>query len=196
MGQRLEHFGVVGRIDDDGDVLVVLRRRAQHRRTADVDVLDGLGESAIGLRGDPLERIQVDHQQVDRADAVLGHHGFVDAASAEQAAVHERMQGFDAAVHDLREAGQGADLGDLEFRVTQRSCGAAGRDEPDTECVETAREVGEAGLVGDAQQGAARVDERGVEHRALRILGLVLGRVGVGATRPRRTRVRRIQVRP
>ena len=38
----IEERGIVGRIDDDRDRFVVLRRRAQHRRTADVDILDCL----------------------------------------------------------------------------------------------------------------------------------------------------------
>ena len=53
------------------DVLPVLRRRAHHRRAADVDVLDRVFERAAGLGDGGLERVEVDDQQVDRADAVL-----------------------------------------------------------------------------------------------------------------------------
>ena len=42
-----------------------------------------------------------------RGDAVLRHHRIVDAATAEQAAMHARVQRLDAAVHDLGEAGVG-----------------------------------------------------------------------------------------
>src|SRR3546814_4239551 len=50
-------------------VVPVLRRRTQHRRAADVDVLDGVFERAAGLGHGGLERVQVKHQQVDRRDA-------------------------------------------------------------------------------------------------------------------------------
>ena len=99
--ERFEHLGIVGGIDDDGDVLVILRRRAQHRRAADVDVLDRVGERAVGPRGGRFERIEIDDQQIDRRDVVLRHHRIVGAAPAEQAAVHFRMQRLDAAVHDF-----------------------------------------------------------------------------------------------
>ena len=47
-----QHVAVAGRIDDDGDRAVVLRRRAHHRRAADVDLLDDLGRRrARGDRG-------------------------------------------------------------------------------------------------------------------------------------------------
>ena len=42
----IEHLTVVFRIDDHGDAGVVLGGRADHRRPADVDVLDAVGELA------------------------------------------------------------------------------------------------------------------------------------------------------
>ena len=58
----VEHHGVVGRIDDHGDVAMVLRSRAQHRRAADVDVLDGVFERAVIARDGLHERVQVHHE--------------------------------------------------------------------------------------------------------------------------------------
>jgi hypothetical protein len=60
--------GVVGRVDHHADVGVVLRRGAHHRRAADVDQLDARVAA---------ERVEVDHDQVDRLDAVVGHVGLV-----------------------------------------------------------------------------------------------------------------------
>jgi hypothetical protein len=37
-----EQLGIIGRIGDDRDEGVVLGRRADHRRAADVDILDDL----------------------------------------------------------------------------------------------------------------------------------------------------------
>ena len=99
---------VVGRIHDHRHGFVVLGRGAQHRRSADVDVLDRLLVAAVGARHRRRERVEVHHQQVDRRDAVLGHDRLVGAAPSEQAAVNLRMQRLDAPVHDLREAGVAA----------------------------------------------------------------------------------------
>jgi hypothetical protein len=95
--------GVVGRIDDHGHVAVVLGRRAQHGRAADVDVLDGVRQRAVILGDGLLERVQVDHQQVDRRDAVLGQrcHVLGQVAAGQDAAVHLRVQRLHAAVEHL-----------------------------------------------------------------------------------------------
>ena len=71
MGRHLgQHRGVILGIGDHGHPFVVLRRRADHRRAADVDVLDGLGKTGAA-RDRLLEGIEIDHQQVDAADTVL-----------------------------------------------------------------------------------------------------------------------------
>ena len=63
-----EHVGVAGRVDDDGDRRVVLRRGPHHRRAADVDLLDALVGAGAG--GDGLgERVEVHHDEVERRDA-------------------------------------------------------------------------------------------------------------------------------
>ncbi len=86
---------------------VVLRARADHGRTADVDVLDGRFKTAAVLDR-LLERIEVDPDDIDGADLVLAHGGGVGrgVAHAQQAAVHDGVQGLDPAVHHFREAGQ------------------------------------------------------------------------------------------
>ena len=70
--QFFDQRGVVGDVDNHGDVVVVLGRAADHRRAADVDVLDPL----LIRRAAPqrrLERIKVDDQEVDRRDVVGDH---------------------------------------------------------------------------------------------------------------------------
>ncbi len=164
--ERFEDLGVVGRIDDDRDMLVVLRGGAQHRRAADVDVLDRVGERAVRARGRRLERIEVHDQQIDRRDLVLRHHRIVDAAPAEQAAVHLRVQRLDAAVHDFGKAGQRRDVGDRHAALAQRRGAAAGRDQRDAERIESVREIDEAGLVGNAEQGPPDGHQGRIEHGA------------------------------
>ena len=55
---------------------MVLGRAAQHGRTADIDILDGVFERAVRLRDGGFERIQVHHDEVDEVDTVLL--GFVE----------------------------------------------------------------------------------------------------------------------
>ena len=111
--QLVEHRLVVGRVDDDADVGVVLRRRPHHRRPADVDQLDA------GIVG---ERVQVDDDEGDRLDAVLLEVapvvGVVEVG--EDAAVHLRVQGDDAVAEDRRQAGELGDVGDRQPGVGDR----------------------------------------------------------------------------
>jgi hypothetical protein len=63
----------------------------------------------VGACGDRrLERVEVHVQQVDAADAVRGHGLGVgrSVAHAQQAAMHQRVQRLDPAVHHLRETGE------------------------------------------------------------------------------------------
>jgi hypothetical protein len=53
---------------------MVLGRRAQQRRAADVDVLDRRRQVAIGRATVCSNGIEVDHDQVDGLDLVLAHH--------------------------------------------------------------------------------------------------------------------------
>ncbi len=69
VAQFIEDAAVVARIGDHGDARVVLRRAAHHRRPADVDVLDGVFERAARLLDGLAERIEIDHQQIDRRRA-------------------------------------------------------------------------------------------------------------------------------
>ena len=168
VGQLLQHGVVHLRPRDDRGEAEVLRGRADHRRAADVDVLDHLvvGRAAPG-RG-ALERVEVHADEVDELDAVLlgGDHVLGVVAQREQAGVELRVQRLDAAAHDLREAGEVLDRADLEARLGQLARGAAGRDELDAELGEAAREVGDAALVGHRQQRAAHADITRLRHPA------------------------------
>jgi hypothetical protein len=78
--ELLDEEAIVLRIDDDRHPVMVLRRRAHHGRSADVDILDGKGVGCIRARADGAEGIEVDHHEVNRRDAMLGHDRVVDAA--------------------------------------------------------------------------------------------------------------------
>ena len=75
--QLLEHSVVLLGPADRRAVGEVLGGAAQHRRAADVDRLDGLLLRDSVPRGDLLERIEVDADEVERLDPVLLERGDV-----------------------------------------------------------------------------------------------------------------------
>ena len=64
------------------------------------------------------------------------------------------MQRLDAAIEHFRESGEFGDVFDGDAGIAQQLGRASGGDEFDAEAGELAREVYEAGLVGDAEDGA------------------------------------------
>ena len=103
-----------------------------------------------------LERIEIDHQQIDRLDVVLLHccGVLLVAADRQQAAMHLRVQRLDPAVHHLGKAGEFGDIDDCKPRVLERLGGAAGRNELDPVAGKRLGESDQPGLVGYRQQGA------------------------------------------
>ena len=171
--ELLEDGLVAVRRRHDRDARVVLRRGPDHRRAADVDLLDELVERDPGPLGGGRERVEVDDNQLERRD----RGGEELAAMVRQApigkhpGVNPRVERLDAAVEHLREAGHGGHVGDRQPGVAERSSGAARRDELEPERDETAAELDEPGLVGDGQQRAPRdreplVGPRGVDRDA------------------------------
>ena len=136
---------------------MVLGRRADHRRAADVDVLDHLVLVDAGASGGALERIEVDADEVNELDVLLGRGAEMVGvvADREQTGVELRVERLDAAVHDLRRAGEVVDRANLETGVGQLARGASGRDDLDAERHEATGEVDDAALVGDRQKRAA-----------------------------------------
>ncbi len=114
-------------------------------------------EGDAGLGGGLLEGVEVDDDHVDGLDAVRVDGGDVlgVAADVEDAAVDVGVEGLDAAVEHLGEAGEVGDVADFEAGVAEGVGGAAGGDELDAVAGEGAGEVDEAGLVGDGEEGAA-----------------------------------------
>ena len=143
-------------IDDHGDGRVVLRRRSHHRRAADVDLLHalvGCGTARDGL----AERIEVDHDEVERLDAELVELRpvGVEAQVGQDARVHAGVQRLDPPVEALREAGQLLDRRDRDPGRRDARCRRPGRHERHAGLVQAAREVLEPGLVIDTDQRAA-----------------------------------------
>ena len=160
--EAFDDAGVVAGVDHYGHVFVVLRGGADHGRAADVDVLDGIGQVTARLGHGGGEGVEVDRDQVDRLDAVLLHHRAVEGATAEDAAVDFRVQGLHATVHHLREAGVVGDFHRGHAVVLEQLVGAAGGEDFHAEGLEFAGEFEDAGLVGNADQGAANGEAGGL----------------------------------
>jgi hypothetical protein len=162
-GQREQAVGVA-QLSQDGVVAlgpdhhggegVVLRRGPDHRRPADVDVLDhlGIGHAPPGHRA--LEWIQVHAHQVDVLDALLG--GLANVLGivthGEQSGIELRMKRLDATVHDLGKAGEVLDRPDRHAGVAQlRGRPARGHD-LHAQRHELTSEIDYPALVGNRQQ--------------------------------------------
>jgi len=157
---RLQFFcqsDVVGGLGDDGYVFEVFGGGADHGWAADVDVFDEMAEADVRLSRRLLEGVEVDDNHIDGQNAVLGYRGFVlgFAANVEQAAVDAGVEGLNPAIEHFGEAGQFADVLDLQAGFAEGAGGAAGGDELDAEAGEHLGEGDEAGFIGDAEEGAA-----------------------------------------
>ena len=136
--------------------MVVLGCSPDHAGTADVDFLHGLLQGE--LAGDGAGKVvEVDADQINGDDVHLlqGLEVLGEILVAQDAAVDFRVQGLDAAAQDFREARHVAHLLDGEACGLQGLHGAARGDELHAVFREEAGELGEAGLVGDAQDGAS-----------------------------------------
>ena len=112
---------------------MILRRGAQHRRAADVDLFDRLVDRHSFLRDRRLERIEIDDDEVDRRDAEALDVGDVRVVGAvvEDRAEHVRRQRLDAAAEDLGSAGPLRDRRDRDAGVGEMLRRAAGREDLD-----------------------------------------------------------------
>ena len=156
LAKLAQHDLVLARVADRGDVREVLRGRAQHRRAADVDHLDRLFLGRPDPRRERRERIEVDAD--DSNGSILWSASCLDVVFAvtlgEDAGVDRRVERLDAAAEHLRRTRHVLDLGDGQPLLCEELRGAAGRDELEPELVEAAREVVDALLLVDGDQGA------------------------------------------
>ncbi len=158
---RLVHLGehgiVIGRIAHHGDRRGIFGGGTQHGRTADVDMLDGVGKGDIGLGDGLLELIEVDRDQVDHLDAVLSGllHVLLGIAAGQKGSMDLGVQGLDAAVHHLGIARKLLDRGHGDACILDGASRAAGRDDLDAKVIDQRScEIDDARLVGDRDQRA------------------------------------------
>ena len=149
-----QHEAVPLRVAHDGHVAEVLGRRAEHRRAADVDVLDELGLVDVAPAGEPLERVQVDDDEVDRLDpaALQRGHVAVLVPARQDPAVHRRVERLHAPAEHLRGAGQVLDQRDLDARLPERLRGAGGGHDLDAPSGQRVHERDQPRLVGNRDE--------------------------------------------
>ena len=142
---------IVRRVADHRDIGPVLGGRTQHRRAADVDVLDGVLHLHIGFGNGLAERVEVHTDHVDKFDIVIfqGFQVFGIVASRQQAAVHVGVQGLDAAVADLGKARHVADVDYFHPAVGQQFHRAARGDHLPTQGTQALGEINDTRFVAD-----------------------------------------------
>src|SRR4029434_6287561 len=124
--------------------------------TADIDLLDRFREFDARLRDRGYERIKIDHQKVDRLNAVLARGGLVllVATQVEQRPVHFWMQRLYPAIEHFGKPGETGNAAHINSRLPQETrCAARGNDF-DAPFLELAREIGHASLVGNGDESA------------------------------------------
>src|SRR5829696_2786091 len=158
-------LGVVGRVADDGDPGVVLGGGPHHGGAADVDALDGQGGGDVGGGDGLLERVEVNHDQVEGGDAGMLQLGPVAGLGTvgQEAGVDPGVEGLDSAVEELGEAGQLLDPGDGQAVPLEGGGGGAGGDDLDPGGGQGGGQAFQALLVEDADQGPA--DGQAGRHR-------------------------------
>src|SRR4029077_1627994 len=138
------------------DRLIILGSAAQHRGTADVDLLDRFREFYARLRDRGFKRIEIDHEQVDHLDSVLARRSFVFlvAAQVEQRSVHFWMQCLDPSIEHFGKPGETGNATHIDSCLSQKTrCAARGNDF-DALFLELARKIGHASLVRNGDESA------------------------------------------
>ena len=176
-------------LDDHRDALMVLGGGADHRRAADVDVLDRHLRRHVAGGDGLLEGVEVDADEVDRLDALAlqRRHVLGVQAPRQQCRVQPRVQSLHAAVEDLFLAGELGDVGHLEPGFAQGAGGAAGGEDLDPERGQALGEVGDAGLVGDRDQRPPDLDRAVAGALCAGVCGCLSHRSGPCSDRRRRS---------
>ncbi len=147
--ELLEDLAVVLVAGDHGHAGVVLGCRADHARSADVDVLDDDLVLDTASSGDLLKGIEAADDHIDGLDTVVGDglHVLGHVAPREDAGHEARVHGLDAPVEHLREAGDLFDQRDRDAAVLEQLRRAACGDDRDAHVGEALGERLDATLV-------------------------------------------------
>ena len=161
----LQHLVEIAHIGADGHMVVVLRRGADHGRPTHIDLLDAGVDIGAGAGGF-FERIQIDHQQVDLGNAVLGHRRQIILAvtTSQQAAMNARMQGFHPAIHHFGVFGDTGDVARIQSGVAQGLQRTACGQKLDPRFSQLGGAFGETGFIRNGNQRPLERGEARIIH--------------------------------
>ncbi len=142
VAQRRDQCRVLGRLGNDRDVLMILRRGADQCGPADIDIFDAFVEAGATRHG-LGKGIEVGDEEVDRRDAVRGNGGELigPVAPYQQPTMDRRMQCLDPALEHFRKARDLRDFAHRKAGFAQHLCRAARRDKLDARCDQPARQT-------------------------------------------------------
>src|SRR5207245_8255148 len=145
-----QKFFIERRIWQRKNVTMIFRRGAQHRRPADIDLLDRFIDSRALARDRLLERIEIHHNEIDRRDAKPSdvREMFAVVAVVKNRAEYARSERFHAAAEDLRGARPGGDRRHIDSRAGEMFGRAAGRENLHSFRAQGLRQLDDSGFVG------------------------------------------------
>ena len=153
--ETVQQGGVIFRINNHRDILVIFGCRADHGRAANINVFNTrLVSAALPERF--LKWVEIDHQQINLLDTMVPHGVCVCfiIAYCQQSAMHHRVQCFHPPVHHFGEAGQLRHIEAIYTRLREHFCRAAGGNDFDFLRHQRFCEIDNASFVRDGYQGA------------------------------------------
>ena len=111
-----QNASILRRVGRNGRESVVFRRRANQRRSADVDLFNRLSHRNVRLGNGFLERIEVNHDQLECQNAVFFQtlHVRRVVVPTQNSAEYFRVKRLQTPVHHLRESGIGGNFVDVQ----------------------------------------------------------------------------------
>ncbi len=153
-GQLRGELAVALRIDHHGNVGKILRRRPDHRRTADIDILHRLGQ-LHPRAGDGLSKgIEVHHHQRDGHDLLLLQLPpvLLQLQAGQQAAVDQRMERLHPPPQNLGKTGHRRCFDYRDAPLDEGAGSPPGRDDLPAQPDQLPGQLDDAALVGDAEE--------------------------------------------
>ena len=136
---------------------VVLGRRPDHRRAADVDLLGDVGVGGIGVGHRLPKGVEVDHHELEGLDLPLGQIPPVGLMvhPGQDSPMYHRMESLDTATKHLGRAGDIRDAGHRQSPVLQESGSSTRGDEFHARTNKSLAKLDQPGLVVDAHKSPA-----------------------------------------
>ncbi len=153
--QGLKHLRVPLRIDDDTHPLLILCRRTNHGRTANIDIFNSLLERNPRPGNGLLKGIEIDHHKIDQPDAiVLQLLQMLCRSSGQNTPMNPGMKGLDPPIQNLRKSRDLGNIANRQPRFGQRFKGAAGRNQVKAQFHKSSGKLHKTCFIGDAEHSS------------------------------------------